>query len=233
MNETRSTANPAVHAKPIWSPEMTARTCAKAAVRKMVSGVGLLAIAASCSADLRTGELTGVVRTPPLVVGAVSLPDVGNGEAPVTMQPAAHKLYLVYFGYTSCPDVCPTTLSDINVALRDLPRAKADRVTVAMVTVDPERDTPGVLTGYLAHFFDHSIALRTTDATQLAAAARAFGVKFEVATHTPEDHSYYVAHTAVTYVVDHTGTVVVEWPFGLGTDDMTSDLLTLLNKDQL
>jgi protein SCO1/2 len=160
----------------------------------------------------------------------MSLPDAGNA-ASVTMRAPLHELYLVYFGYTSCPDVCPTTMSDIRVALDGLPKEKASQVTVAMVTVDPERDTPEILTGYLAHFFDHSISLRTTDAAQLATVAGAFGVKFEVGSHSP-GAAYNVAHTAVTYVVDDTGTVVDEWPFGLATDDMRSDLLTLLNREQ-
>ena len=203
----------------------------KAVFRLLAIGFGLLTVVASCSADLRSGALAGAVRTPPLVVASISLPDVGNDAALVTMKAPPDELYLVYFGYTSCPDVCPTTMSDISVALGDLSDAEANKVTVAMVTVDPERDTAGFLTDYLDHFFDHSIALRTTDAAQLAAAAKAFGVKWEVAPHSPGD-SYSVAHTAVTYVVDDTGTVVVEWPFGLDSEDMTSDLSTLLNKEQ-
>lgn len=210
---------------------MTARSYRRSLVRRLAVGAGLLTIVASCSADLRTGALTGVVRTPPLVVASISLPDVGKGAAPVTMQAPPHELYLVYFGYTSCPDVCPTTMSDIRVALDGLPDTAAAKVNVAMVTVDPDRDTPEILTGYLAHFFDHSIALRTSDPTELAAAAEAFGVKFDVGTHASGE-PYNVAHTAVTYVVDDTGTVVDEWPFGLATDDMTSDLTSLLNKEQ-
>ncbi len=210
---------------------MTARSHVTAVVRTLAIGAALSMTFASCSKDLRTGALSGAVRTPPLVVASVTLPDAGNDAAPLKLQAPPDQLLLVYFGYTSCPDVCPTTMSDISVALDGLPDAEASKVTVAMVTVDPERDTPEILTGYLAHFFDHGIALRTTDATELAAAAAAFGVKFEVATHSPGT-AYNVAHTAVTYVVDDTGTVVVEWPFGLDTDGMTSDLSILLNKEQ-
>lgn len=210
---------------------MITRSQVTAVARNLAIGAALLTMVASCSKDLRTGALRGALRTPPLVVGSISLPGVGNNAAPVTMQAPPNELYLVYFGYTSCPDVCPTTMSDIRVALDGLPKEKSSKVTVAMVTVDPERDTPEILNGYLAHFFDHSLALRTTDAAQLTAAAGAFGVKFEVASHSA-GAAYNVAHTAVTYVVDDTGTVVVEWPFGLATDDMTSDLLTLLNREQ-
>lgn len=188
-----------------------------------------IATVVSCGSDSQRA-LAGVVRTPALEVGSVGLPDVADGGRVVTMQAPANELYLVYFGYTSCPDVCPTTLSDIRVALDDLPAALADRVTVAMATVDPERDTDEILTGYLAHFFDHSIALRTTTATDLETAAQAFGVQWQVEDHSPGD-GYNVAHTAVTYVVDDTGTVVVEWPFGFDSRDMTSDISQLLDKE--
>ena len=199
-------------------------------VRCLAIASGLLMLVASCSEDLRTGALAGAVRTPPLSVASVALPDAGNDDAPVIMKAPPGELYLVYFGYTNCPDVCPTTMSDISVALDGLGEEKAGKVTVAMVTVDPDRDTSHLLTSYLAHFFDRSIALRTTDPAQLTAATNAFGVSFELGEHSPGE-AYNVAHTAVTYVVDDTGTVVVEWPFGFDTDDMTSDLSTLLNKE--
>ena len=198
-------------------------------------GVGGLvvtfAMVASCRDDgngLR--ELTGAVRTPPLEVASIGLPDVGNSGESVTIQAPPRGLYLVYFGYTSCPDVCPTTMSDISSALDALPDALASRVTVAMVTVDPDRDTNEVLTGYLGHFFDHSLALRATSAADLEMAAEAFGVSWEVESHSPGD-TYNVAHTAVTFIVDDTGTVVVEWPFGLGSKEMTSDLTILLGEE--
>ncbi len=190
-----------------------------------------MVMAGSCGDDGNGFRaLAGATRTPPLEVASIRLPEVGNGGEPITMQAPPHGLYLVYFGYTSCPDVCPTTMSDISVALDGLSEALASRVTVAMTTVDPERDTNQILTGYLDHFFEHSIALRTTDAAELETATEAFGVTWEIEAHESGD-AYNVAHTAVTYVVDDTGTVVVEWPFGLGADDMTSDLTILLGRE--
>jgi protein SCO1/2 len=146
------------------------------------------------------------------------------------MRARAEELLVVYFGYTSCPDICPTTLNDVGIAVADLPADLAERVSVAFVTVDPERDTAEVLQSYLAHFVDRSVGLRSEDAGELAAAASVFGVQYEVAEHQPGDTTYDVAHTAVTYVVDDTGTVAVEWPFGFDNQDMTSDLRTLLEE---
>jgi protein SCO1 len=194
-----------------------------------LAAVAVVALMTGCGNDEPEG-LDGIVRTPPLDVADVRLPEAGDGT-PVSVAAPEGGLHLVYFGYTSCPDVCPTTLSDISVALGDLPDDLAERVTVAMTTVDPERDTDEVLIGYLDHFVEQGLALRTDDPAELAAAADAFGVQFEVAEHDAGETIYDVSHTAMTYVVDDTGTVVVEWPFGFETESMTSDLTYLLRRD--
>jgi protein SCO1 len=176
-----------------------------------------------------SNDLLGVVRTPPLDVAAVELPTADGN--PMPMRAPEGEFLLVYFGYTSCPDVCPTTMADISAALVDLPPDRADRVRVAMVTVDPERDTDEVLAGYLDHFFSRGVALRTEEAAELETAAAAFGVQWQIEEHEPGE-PYDVAHTAVTYVVDDQGQVVVEWPFGFESEAMTSDLNMLLERNQ-
>ncbi len=196
------------------------------AVHRVTFCVGLV-VAGVVLGSCGEAELQGAVRTPPLEVAPVSLPDE-SGRA-VAMTAPDDQLLLVYFGYTSCPDICPTTMSDLSVAIDGLPTELADRVTVAMVTLDPERDTGEVLTGYLGHFFNESLALRTTDTDELTTATSAFGVQFEVEDHAPGE-SYQVAHTAVTFVVDDSGTVVVEWPFGFESEAMTADMEVLLKE---
>lgn len=210
---------------------------ARVPVRVVVAAVAVLAalgLLAGCGNDDGGGDgaldLAGVVRTPALDVATVELPNASEPEpVPTAMQAPAGELWLIYFGYTSCPDICPTTMSDISVALADLPAEDAERVTVGMVTVDPDRDSAEVLSGYLGHFFDRSMALRTDDPDALNTAADAFGVRFEVADHEPGAKVYEVSHTGVTYVVDDTGTVVVEWPFGFDSLDMTADLRAILD----
>lgn len=188
------------------------------------------AVLAGCGGD--TPRLAGAVRTPPLTVNGLAVPqtDLSRERTHGELVPPPGELLLVNFGYTFCPDVCPTTMNDISIALSDLPDDQADRVTVAMITVDPERDTEAVLTDYLAHFFDEAIAVSTDDADLLAEVGATFAAQWEIAEHEPGDQYYDVAHTAVTYVVDDTGTVVVEWPFGFTVESMTSDLSTLLKK---
>lgn len=179
-----------------------------------------------------TTTLAGVVRAPLLEVADVSLPEASSGT-PMAMRADDGELLVVYFGYTSCPDVCPMTMSDLRVAIDDLPEELADKVTVAMATVDPERDQPEVLSQYLRHFFDRTAALRTDDPDELAAAAEAFGVQYEVEAHEPGDATYDVGHSAITYVVDDSGTVRVEWPFGFESEHMTTDLTALLTRPEI
>lgn len=169
----------------------------------------------------------GVVRKPAIEVGSVALTHAVTGE-PVEMRAQDGEILIAYFGYTGCPDVCPTTMSDIRVALGELPAEAAEKVTVALITLDPERDTGEILDDYLGHFFDRYIPVRVEDPAALQEATDAFGVQFEVADH-QEGEPYEVAHTAISYVIDDSGTVVVEWPFGFDSPQMVEDIETALD----
>lgn len=207
----------------------------------LAAAVGLLAT--GCSSDsgrsetkATEGQLGGMVRTPPLEVAAATMPQVGSTE-PFPFKAPKGDLLIVYFGYTSCPDICPSTFSDIRVGLRELSPEQQKRVEVAFVTVDPDRDTPVVMGGYLDNFFEEmpnirTVALRSEDLSQLQATADTFGVQYEIEDHEPGSKRYEVAHTAVTFVVDDTGKVLVEWPFGFQGVDMGADLKILLAKGQ-
>ena len=173
------------------------------------------------------GGLHGVVRDPQLVVGDVTLPDVtGNVEpVPFAMRAEPGRLLVTYFGYTHCPDVCPTSLAALRRAYREIGEP-AEQIDTAMVTVDPAADTPTVLSRYLSSFFERYHALRTVDETQLRAAEDAFTAS---STITPKpDGTYEVSHTGSTYVVDDQGEVVVEWPFGTSAKQIADDLRQLL-----
>ena len=191
--------------------------------------IALATAAAGCGGDEDQAALRGFTRTPAAHVGSVGLPDVapGSAGAPMAFRAGPGELLLAYFGYTTCPDICPTTLADVRLALGRLPAAQRRRVTVAMATVDPERDTPKVLNGYLRHFFSTWHALRTTDPAALRRAEKPFGARHEIG---PEkaDGDYDVSHTAVLYAVDDAGVVRVEWPFGSAPEDIAADLRTLL-----
>jgi protein SCO1/2 len=126
-----------------------------------------------------------------------------DGSA-ITEQSDRSKWLVIYFGYTFCPDVCPTTLMDIAGALDALgPRAAA--VQGLFITIDPRRDTPNVLTEYLKSFDQRLIGLTGTPA-QIAQAAKSFHVFYEL--QDADDGNYSYDHSAFIYVVDPQGTFV-------------------------
>lgn len=177
-------------------------------------------------------ELSGITRPEPLDVGDVTVPDATTGGAggDFAMKAAPGELLVAYFGYTSCPDICPTTLADLRTAFEQVGPAAADGVDVAMVTVDPERDTGRKLSNYLGSFFDRYHALREPDPDRLAEIEAPFGASSQVVHQ--DDGTVEVGHTAITYVVDDTGQVLVEWPFGTEPDAIAGDLEVLLERQQ-
>ncbi len=170
---------------------------------------------------------SGYVVDPPVKVDTVSLPIAdGSGEFPMVARPGG--LEVVYFGYTFCPDVCPTTMADLRKALAELPAEEAERIGVVMVTIDPARDTAEVLDGYVSNFVEDGVSLRTDDDAALRAATDAFGANYEVTTNAEGDVE--VAHTGELYAVDDTGTVVMQWPFGTSYESLARDLRSLLGE---
>ena len=170
-------------------------------------------------------ELSGIVREPLPVVDTVALPDATRDDEPLPFRGGDQGLLLVYFGYTSCPDVCPTTMADLRVAVESL-GADAERVEVAMATIDPDRDSGAALTSYVQTFVEDGHALRTADDDLLRSATDAFGADYSVTE--AEDGEIEVTHTGSVYVVDDAGRMLVQWPFGASTGDIENDLRTLL-----
>jgi protein SCO1/2 len=196
----------------------------------LLAGLALVAIA--CGGD---APLHGVVRDAPLEVGGLALTDVTvpdlraggiiEGGRLVMRAAADDRLLLVSFGFLNCPDVCPTTLADLRSALMLLDASERDRVDLAFITVDADRDGPEELAAYLRHFAPRHHAVRPT-AEELAAALDGFlaSASVEVAA----DGRVDVAHSAVLYAVDGTGRVVVEWPFGTSATALADDLRAIL-----
>jgi protein SCO1 len=120
----------------------------------------------------------------------------------VTQADYRGKIVLLYFGYTNCPDVCPTTLSNIHDVLTRLGHEAGD-VRMLFVTVDPNRDTAPLLAAYVKNFATEIDGLRGTP-DQLAALARRYRVVYSV-TPATEDHPYTVTHSSAIYVFDGSG----------------------------
>lgn len=182
--------------------------------------------AAACGGSSGTTSFAGIVREPAPDVSGVTLPEASANDAPMAFRAAPDGLLVVYFGYLSCPDVCPTTMADIRTALTGLSAADRARVEVAMVTIDPGRDTDDALTAYVRAFVPGGRAARTADDTKLRAAADAFGADYDV--RTSSDGVVEVSHTAYVYVIDGSGRLRLTWPFGLKAPEMRNDLHRLL-----
>jgi protein SCO1/2 len=123
-----------------------------------------------------------------------------NGKT-VTDADLKGKWSLVYFGYTHCPDACPTALNDISIALEDL-GAKRDAVRPVFITVDPERDTPEALKAYVTSF-DAPILALTGTPDEVAQAAKGYRVYY--AKHPEAGGDYSMDHSSVIYVMDPQG----------------------------
>jgi protein SCO1/2 len=134
------------------------------------------------------------------------------------------KVVVVFFGYTQCPDFCPTTLAELAQAKKAL-GATGDRVQVVFVTVDPERDTPAVLKAYLANFGPDFVGLRGS-LEQTAAVAQEFKVFYaKVPGKTPG--SYSMDHSAASFVFDTHGQARLYVPYGAEPKGFASDLQQL------
>lgn len=137
------------------------------------------------------------------------------------------QFVMLYFGYTTCPDVCPTTLAVLHTARKLLGR-NADQLQVIMITVDPERDTPTLLAEYVTHF-DSSFMALTGTPDEIAQVASMYGVFFERA---PEESAmgYLVNHTATVMLVDASGKLRAIFPFGAKAEEIASDLQYLMKR---
>ena len=135
------------------------------------------------------------------------------------------KVVVVFFGYTQCPDVCPTTMAELAEVKRQL-GADGARVQGIFVTVDPERDTAALLKAYVANFGPDIVGLRGTP-DQIKAAAKEFKVFYNKVPG-KTDTSYTVDHTAGSYVFDAQGKVRLFTRYGSGAQALIDDLKILL-----
>ena len=135
------------------------------------------------------------------------------------------EVVVMFFGYTQCPDVCPTTLAELKAARQQL-GPEARRVQVLFVTLDPERDTPELLANYMAAF-DPSFLALYGDAATTARTAKAFRVFYQKHPG-PTPGSYTLDHTAGSYVFDAQGRVRLFARYGDGGANLAADLRSLL-----
>jgi protein SCO1/2 len=189
--------------------------------RRTVLTALLSAGLAACSAE--KPAFTGIDITGAQYARELALTDTSG--KPRTLADFKGKVVVVFFGYTQCPDVCPTTLAEIAEAKKAL-GTDGDKLQTVFVTVDPERDTPEVLAAYVGSFGRDFVALRGT-LEQTKAAAKEFKVFFAKVPGKSEG-SYSMDHTAGSYVFDTQGRVRLFMRQGGGTEAMAHDVRLLL-----
>ena len=185
----------------------------------------MVLVLASCGSGSQS--LVGLQRENPLDVSRATIAEVAKDGTTreFSFRAEPDGLLVVFFGYTSCPDVCPTSLAELRNAIRRL-GTDGEKVSVAFVTVDPERDTHQRLHDFVGTFISRYHVLRTSDLAMLDEVKDAFLASSSVTTN--EDGVVEVTHTGTAYVVDENGVVVDELPFGVGADGMANDLRILV-----
>ncbi len=148
-----------------------------------------------------------------------------NGE--VSLSDFKNKLVLVYFGYTFCPDICPTNLGNLSMAYRQLSDEQKSNLQILFISVDPERDTPERLQQYVNYFDANMIGL-TGNAETLLEISRRYGVVYAKV----DDHkeNYAVDHSAFTYAVDQQGVLREQLPHATAPNQFIDTIQRYLNR---
>lgn len=197
---------------------MTVRLTRRAAVR------GLLAAAvAGVSACAAPGPAADALPVLP-IGGDFTLTD-HNGQ-PFALTSLRGKAVLIFFGYSSCPDACPTTLSKLSSVARRLGDERT-RVQALYVSVDPERDTPPVLKADMENFSVAALGL-TGSKEQIDAVVKQYGAAYEIVL-TPESAAKYtISHTTAVYALDAQGRVRTTFAYEASVDEIVKGVQTIL-----
>jgi protein SCO1/2 len=187
----------------------------------VLAALGLLGLG---GCDSSKAGFTGTDITGAPFAKGFELPD-GDGKV-WRLSDFAGKAVVVFFGYSQCPDVCPTTMAELAQA-KQLLGKDGERVQGVFITVDPERDTPEVVKAYAAAFDPGFVGLRPASDEQLRQVAKDFKVVYgKDAGGTPQ--SYTVSHTAASFVFDPQGRVRLYEPYNIGAKALAGDLAQLL-----
>ncbi len=199
----------------------------------LITAAALALLVSACTrgpADGRSGASPegwhGSLLEPPVPAPDFALTDAAGGTFRLGEQRG--KAVLLFFGYTSCPDMCPTELGNWR-RVRTLLGSDADRVRFVFVTVDPERDTPGKVGKFVASAGHPSFAALTGDRGTLERVWRDYGVS--VRREPPEKAGgfYAVSHSTLTYLISPAGNLFAVFSFGTKAEDMAADVRRLLS----
>lgn len=186
----------------------------------------LLCLGLAPAAPAGAGEATpfvGGVFDPPRDAPELAL-DASDGTE-LSLAEYRGKVIVLGFGFTSCPEICPTTLAVLAAARRKL-EADADALQVIYITVDPETDTPERMRSYLGSF-DASFIGGTGTEAELESVRREYGV---IASRKPAGTGYSYAHSSYTYLIDRAGRIRALMPYGHSAGDFVHDIRILIDE---
>lgn len=190
----------------------------RSAVSIAFAFVAACALLAACAPKFQSSDITGAA------FGRDFRLNDATGK-PRTLADYRGKAVVIFFGYTNCPDFCPTTLAQLAEAMKQL-GPDADRVQVLFVTVDPERDTPDLLSKYVPAFDPRFIGLYG-DAAATERTAKEFKIVYQKQPG-PTPGTYTMDHSAGTYIFDPQGRLRLYVSYGQGPDVFAHDLRELL-----
>jgi protein SCO1/2 len=188
-----------------------------------VVGCGQTSDAANQS-DAPQKDFRGAVIAPPRAVTDFTLPSTTGEDFTLSQQQG--KVVLLYFGYLTCPDVCPTTMADLLRAYRELGEP-TEQVQVVFVTVDPERDTLDRLAVYMKAFHEDFIAVRPESPEAVQTLAAAYGITVE-RREVDSALGYLMDHSALVLAINPQGKLVEQFLFGTPYEDIAHDVKLLM-----
>ena len=188
-----------------------------------VTLAGTASFALTACKDDSKPKFQGVDVTGAEYAKDIPLQDV-NGQRR-SLKDFSGKVVAVFFGYTQCPDVCPTTLQEL-VEVKQALGADGSKLQAIFVSLDPERDTPQVLKAYLANFDESFVGLHGTP-EEIAAVAKDFKIFFKKVPGKTEG-TYTLDHSAGTYLYDPQGRLRVYERYGVGSQVLAQDVKALL-----
>lgn len=174
----------------------------------------------------RDTNYRGVLYDPPQTAFDFQL--LTSEDRPVNLSDYRGEIVLLFFGYTSCPDVCPTTLAFLRQVYTDL-GDQAEGVQVIYITVDPDRDTPQRVQNYAAIFHPDFVGLSASQAA-LEPVWQAYGVYREIDDTSGSAAGYLVTHSARLYLIDPGGSLLLSYAYGTPPEDILADVRLLLRK---
>lgn len=168
----------------------------------------------------------GTVLEPPTVMTDFSM--ASSAGRPISLADLRGKPSLIFFGFTSCPDVCPTTLAEFK-RVKDGLGDSGDQVNYVFISVDPQRDTPEVLATYVGAFDPTFIGLQGDEAT-LRQIGRDYGLFYEVHSPAAGSDGYDVDHSSAAYLADGAGRLRVVYSYGTPHTTLEADVRKLLDE---